>query len=934
MQTHIDKNQKTQNSTITEVKNEQNKASIFQFVDKRPELAHMKKLQKLANHSSMNQSLAQLQQMTNEYAAKHEMPIQKKPNNTGLPDNLKTGIESLSGYAMDDVKVHYNSGKPAQLQAHAYAQGTNIHLAPGQEKHLPHEAWHVVQQKQGRVKPTHQLKEKMAVNANADLEKEADQVGTRAIQIAARTYTSVQRKSKNTQKEVVQRVVLSKISGHWSESEAVEHKDSMSMESSEDTEDNLYMIDDVIIGGRTPSPFAGTMGAHSTAWVAHLDAVRRQLVGASLGDGIKWLTTMAQHDLNSPLLKLDGYLNQIQRTNLGTARYHLTKHLEELNKYKDSNISKANYGRAITWLKSTINAYLSFVNFLPMSTVKGGDSKGHGEGAARNELNMFEFAVSVKHSEDQSGDTSAEGFDALKDSTVNGENSLLKNVDTTLKKLLRGNLQDEALTVYKKKIRGTLLSMFAQETPEVYAESHQNLKKSAVKQEVWALSLQNFLRTIRIAYPYAYDFAGLVKENVIKGMVTELNSSLNADEVYQYLAGTKKFTSISGTYTFHSGNLLQDTRNKTHIESKLSLEHKVDESEIRYTGTAVSDIEQGGSGFGANVLVDATTGKIGDVVMNGRTKSPFSGTMGAHTTAWTVHVDAVTRLLKGRSLTNAIRSLANRGRREMTQNKAIKYAGHLSEKHQIFLVQGYNSLKREIDRATGTIRSHNEGKMTNSLESLIFNYLNFVNLIPTSTIEVGKIPDGRSEGMHRTFLNNYEEEGDKVFNKNESKKEQTQIILDHLFGMLDAAGLKDFPPLLGHREPTDINEYVYGGYDKSHPLYEHISNKASTKDKKTVVFENFLHTIEEAYPRAAGVVHLHTRIKRVFPNVETSTDKRDKLLNKRARIIRNPADPTSSLYKGYQVEIKGVYNGKASVILLPTYNLQRVNVDLTSLVLE
>ncbi len=59
---------------------------------------------------------------------------------------------------MKDVKVNYNSPKPAQLQAHAYAQGTDIHVSPGQEKHLPHEAWHVVQQKQGRVKPTLQLK--------------------------------------------------------------------------------------------------------------------------------------------------------------------------------------------------------------------------------------------------------------------------------------------------------------------------------------------------------------------------------------------------------------------------------------------------------------------------------------------------------------------------------------------------------------------------------------------------------------------------------------------------------------------------------------------------------------------------------------------------------------------------------------------------------
>ena len=105
------------------------------------------------------------------------LPIQmasSPANKTGLPDNLKSGVESLSGIAMDDVKVHYNSDKPAQLQAHAYAQGTDIHVAAGQEKHLPHEAWHVVQQKQGRVQATTQLKGAVPVNDDAGLEQEAD----------------------------------------------------------------------------------------------------------------------------------------------------------------------------------------------------------------------------------------------------------------------------------------------------------------------------------------------------------------------------------------------------------------------------------------------------------------------------------------------------------------------------------------------------------------------------------------------------------------------------------------------------------------------------------------------------------------------------------------------------------------------------------------
>ena len=106
----------------------------------------------------------------------------KKINKTGLPDRLKSGIETLSGLSMDDVKVHYNSSKPGQLQALAYTQGTDIHVAPGQEKYLPHEAWHSVQQKEGRVKPTMQVKG-VSINADTDLEREADIMGAKATQL-------------------------------------------------------------------------------------------------------------------------------------------------------------------------------------------------------------------------------------------------------------------------------------------------------------------------------------------------------------------------------------------------------------------------------------------------------------------------------------------------------------------------------------------------------------------------------------------------------------------------------------------------------------------------------------------------------------------------------------------------------------------------------
>jgi hypothetical protein len=98
---------------------------------------------------------------------------------TGLPVRLKTGIEQLSGISLDEVRVHYPSSRPTRLGAAAYAEGTDIHIAPGQQRHLPHEAWHVVQQKLGRVKPTLRMSG-LSLNESPELEKEASTMGARA----------------------------------------------------------------------------------------------------------------------------------------------------------------------------------------------------------------------------------------------------------------------------------------------------------------------------------------------------------------------------------------------------------------------------------------------------------------------------------------------------------------------------------------------------------------------------------------------------------------------------------------------------------------------------------------------------------------------------------------------------------------------------------
>ncbi len=135
----------------------------------------------------------------------------ERPNRTGLPENLKTGIEQLSGFSMDNVQVHYNSEKPAQLNAHAYTQGTDIHVASGQEKHLPHEAWHVVQQKQGRVSPTTEVAGK-PVNDNMALESEADVMGHKAIQFQRTEESNLV--ENNTGTDTVQKKTVGRLRGY------------------------------------------------------------------------------------------------------------------------------------------------------------------------------------------------------------------------------------------------------------------------------------------------------------------------------------------------------------------------------------------------------------------------------------------------------------------------------------------------------------------------------------------------------------------------------------------------------------------------------------------------------------------------------------------------------------------------------------------------
>ena len=129
-------------------------------------------------------------------------PLQMK-GDSGMPEEVKGKMESSMGQDFSNVKIHENSSKAKDVGALAFAQGNDVHFAPGQfqpgsksgQELIGHELAHVKQQREGRVKPTTSTGG-MAVNDSPSLEKEADDMGRKAVQ--AKFEPTVQKKVDNS----------------------------------------------------------------------------------------------------------------------------------------------------------------------------------------------------------------------------------------------------------------------------------------------------------------------------------------------------------------------------------------------------------------------------------------------------------------------------------------------------------------------------------------------------------------------------------------------------------------------------------------------------------------------------------------------------------------------------------------------------------------
>lgn len=104
-----------------------------------------------------------------------------------LPGAIRSRMERAFGADFSSVRIHADSRQADDVGAVAYTQGNAIHFRPRAfqphtttgQKLLGHELAHIVQQREGRVAPTMRVNGR-PVNDSPTLEREADEMGTRA----------------------------------------------------------------------------------------------------------------------------------------------------------------------------------------------------------------------------------------------------------------------------------------------------------------------------------------------------------------------------------------------------------------------------------------------------------------------------------------------------------------------------------------------------------------------------------------------------------------------------------------------------------------------------------------------------------------------------------------------------------------------------------
>ncbi|MDY0962676.1 DUF4157 domain-containing protein [Massilia sp. CFBP9026] len=689
-------------------------------------------------------------------------------NETGMPDQLKAGIESLSGMDMSAVRVHRNSGKPAQLEAHGYAQGTEIHLAPGQDRHLAHEAWHVVQQMQGRVKPTMQLKGGSMVNDAPELEREADLMGEkaatgtflhdgRAHQLRRQGYAidagprMPAQRVKVAGAGIVQRVTAQILEG---------------------TEEGV--IDGIAIVGRPPHIFGGTMGDHSSAFVTTVAGLQAQLKETNIDQAAVILYRLSQNLDNVPGVLLIDSAPQAHRDRWHAARAEM----ETIWGFLMPRMMSRLHGGGPAYdqhdaahIQRFAEAFLEARELVPLSTINtkaiNAPLAGKGKGESARALVHANAGQAIPL--DTLVNTVVGLFDARSAAVV-------------------CSITDQAMM--DKVAPGMRVAVSAEQRA-----------LAMIKQHLW---------TIDMMYPSAAEQVRPGYDGIITTLLQNITQKMDENAEVQ-----RDGVKVPGKRGGNNG-----------------------ESGQRYLASSIS-------------LHD--DGRIRDVSIEGRTTSPFSGTMGAHTTAWTVLIDRMRNQLESSPLAEAAQSLLEISEQAQEHLYAASEKFQADTKQLVKLSSALSALGA-AEKKLKRIVAMNAGKQVDrpigpfqqllTIQEAINCVLDLQNLTPGATLYVGNT-NGAREGHYRGILLKHVKDGVGT------KVEVRAAVL----GLMDLKGLDQHRATIGQSIRAEMKdpqrqEAESGYYQDLLMLGTRPTPGAAGAELQ--LLEHHLEMVEEAYPGAVA----------------------------------------------------------------------------------
>ncbi len=517
---------------------------------------------------------------------------------------------------------------------------------------------------------------------------------------------------------------------------------------------DMPVIQHIVFYGRSPKPvsFGSTMGGHSTAWVALTDSFNRILSGQSFFEARGSLLSLATDALESPFLAdpfrrymVDGHAEQLQE-----AQFRLREICHQLTSRE--RIDEAD---ELLLLQNAISSILDVVNLNPFSTVLGASTHGQGEPQARGNLLDVENSLSVLDetalvdipASTGDGDTGmTESRQSIDNIIKGGAQQLLSKED---KDLIEEDDTQVTETI-KRALRQQFWTLFAEDTINVFSRDLDFATGSTDYRNLIILGLSHFLQVVHRAYPRAFIRSDIyLGPNILDFLLNTVGVNA-ADATFAATAIGNKYTGLN-----------------------------------KRVGSKKHESRRGNYRQNQSIQVNVAGGQIVSIDFEARTKSPYAG-MGAHVTAWIAHQDMVRQVLQGNSLPDAI-ALMRELIAQAERSPAIGLAKHITNRQKQMIIHGH---RRVIGTMRRAVQARTDVMRLMYLQMLINDYLEYVNFLPLTTVNIDGYGGREQQGRPRLWRE--QQSHDEPHYGHRSRTKNSNNVKEDLFVLFDRKTIDAF----------------------------------------------------------------------------------------------------------------------------------------------